>query len=258
MPLPQANDSMNDSGKSTVLFYRWLQQACAGNLSTGRASYGTKVPAEIHWGFDIRNIRGEPLTFASLDRLPETVRNAADRAQRRYQQVEGTVLPFNYLTMRVFASGSELHTHDCVYGDTFHSVHTVWYTETGTIKFDCVTTSNSPLSTSSQDTKSPKAFRNRARSFTRRTASLFRQFVEGLLTIDQFKYEFTSTLAGCPLQCRPCIVRPRQYKKSSQYEPSKYFDHMLKISPHEMGMGPTNQPVCIQLIFRLLEPRPPS
>jgi hypothetical protein len=257
MSLPQAIDSMNDSCRSTVLFYRWLQQACAGKLSTGRPSDGIKVPAEIHWGFDIRNICGEPLTFASLDRLPETVRNAADIARRKYQQVQGTVLPFNYLTMRVFASGSELQTHDCVYGDTFHSVHTVWYTETDIIKFECVTASNSRVSTSSQESKSSKAFRTRARSFTKRTADLFRQFVEDLLTIGQFKHEFTITLAGCPLHCRPCLVRTRQYKKSSQYEPSKYFDHMLSISPHELGKGLTNQPVCIQLVFRLLEPRPP-
>lgn len=238
---------MNDTQSIAVRFARWLVSAASGTIKTNKNNDGTTKPAEMHFGPHVSDQFGRSLTAAPIESVPDLVRHALPGLANKFRHQEGRELHYNLITVRVFLPDTTLHDHDCKF-DTLQSTQTVWFSHTGSAKFEC-TLDTDPAKV---DFKANGAISDRPRSFVQRAAGLFHRLRSGQLSMEQFAYEFVSMLKGCPMQCKTQTIKQGSYLARSQFDP-KHMGHMFKISPEKTAPGPAHQPVFIQIVLRDIE-----
>jgi hypothetical protein len=233
----------------TVDFNRWLAQATFGRIATAHNPDGSRRPCEVHFGDAYAGLANlnRARVMGTVHTVPDLIRQAHAVVSAEFQQQERRQLQYNFITVRVLTPDSRLLDHDSLVG-RLQSSQTLWFTQTGAVKFECVNdsaTSKRPLSVNCSVSHQPRVFSSRM-------ASLFRRFREGRLSIDRFNHTFVSILMGCPIRCIPEPVEKNRYKLLDLVEPD-HLSHKFQITPVKCDtLSDGGTPICIQVIFRQL------
>lgn len=241
---------MNDTQRVTVDFNRWLTQAVSGKQPATLNVGGSKRPSEVDFSDSSGGLANLPRLMGSAHTVPGLVRQAHAVTSEEFQRMEGRQLQYNFITVRVFSPDARLLDYDSLLG-RLKSDQTVWFTHAGAVKFECA--EDPRLSHKVLDTDG--TVRDQPRVFSSCTASLFRRFKEGRLSIEQFNHSSVGNVTGYPKRCTSGTIKTSKYKLLSFFEPEHLY-HMYQITPvkyHTNSKG--TSPVCMQVIVRHLDYR---